>query len=569
MTSFQPVFGCGINYQEQIGGGAFGKIYSVNVQGLGKRVLKVTKNTDWKEIIAQSTINSENILEPSRLVGGTVGCNPPQIQILYHMGRTLSSYLESPDKDYKRSVFSKQLIQGLLDAFNTGILHHDIKEDNILVMSKTVNQDYRGPMKALHFDFGASQFSKDLLNPSGIPVLKNQPFTLWHISPYTCERIERSENVCSDDDIFSLGIVFLSMYSKTSFTFETLMLRKVKLFHETYGEKFLKLLMSEVKDLKEPNMIYVAKYIAVTNLENFTTMLRRSLMYRNTPDEAYMTYKLRFSICRSYFKSFETENGNMNNLVSFFTKANPKKRWFKLIEKMVRLRGELDEPNNSDVVRRATYDTLKYFLDGDYKETMINPTQIDEKMNLSGHVDLIMNWYKTWHPNGSLEHVYNIVDRYYRVVSIYQNDPQNVILNKFYEVGQTNETDTLLFLLLGCLFTEIMITPGLNILQPSNSRNIHEITNMVEKYPLHQTINEIFSDYFGKNNVNVSEKSMISSAKCVTLMLNGNLFLSSHYESLSSRNEIIKNLEIIKYVSLYETRKPKTSRRQIVRFDDL
>ena len=188
---------------EKIGEGGMGEVYLAEDTDLGRKVaLKflsehLTSDPDIKarfkrEAKAAAALNHPNIItihEVGEFEGKTY------IVMEYVEGESLKERLSKQELSLDKTIeMATEVCKGLSEAHQAGIVHRDIKPDNILL-------DLKGRVKIA--DFG-------LAKVKGVSRLTKQESTLGTVN-YMSPEQTRNEDVDRRSDIFSFGAVLYEM----------------------------------------------------------------------------------------------------------------------------------------------------------------------------------------------------------------------------------------------------------------------------------------------------------------------------------------------------------------------
>ena len=188
---------------EKIGEGGMGKVYLAEDTELKRKVA-------IKMLIPQFTSDEEVKIRFKREAQAAAALNHPNIITIYEVGESewgmfiamefvegkcLKNYIEEDKLSIPDALeFAVQICEGINEAHQAGIIHRDIKSDNIIINDK-------GRAKIL--DFGLAK----LKQASTITKKSATLGTLQYMSP---EQIN-NENVDHRTDIFSFGVVLYEM----------------------------------------------------------------------------------------------------------------------------------------------------------------------------------------------------------------------------------------------------------------------------------------------------------------------------------------------------------------------
>jgi serine/threonine-protein kinase len=191
---------------EKIGEGGMGYIYKAYDLNLQRQVaLKILpphlcqkeneKNRFLQEARLLSSLEHPYICTIHDIFEGDEGAL--YMVMTCYQGKTLRDYRQENQISQEKAIsIVKQIASGLIEAHNKGIVHQDIKPENVIITS--------GDMVKI-IDFGVAQ----LIGHYRKDKNKTSMGTLAYMSPEQTNRI----SVDHRTDIWSLGIVFYEMLS--------------------------------------------------------------------------------------------------------------------------------------------------------------------------------------------------------------------------------------------------------------------------------------------------------------------------------------------------------------------
>lgn len=199
---------------ELIGAGGMGEVYKARDSRLRRdvaiKLLPESFSADESRVArfrieaqSASALNHPNILTVYDI--GANGTSPYIVEELLE-GESLSSRLRAGKLSVARSVdFARQIAAGLAAAHAKGIVHRDIKPDNIFIMKD-------GRVKIL--DFGLARMTRAGISTDELTITAGtDEGTLTGTVPYMSPEQVRSKPVDHRADIFSFGCVFYEMLS--------------------------------------------------------------------------------------------------------------------------------------------------------------------------------------------------------------------------------------------------------------------------------------------------------------------------------------------------------------------
>ena len=210
---FEPNLIDGYVIQKKLGQGAFGAVYKATQTATGRMVaLKtikpqlVSSENDVKRFYREAE-TAGKLAHPSICAIFDAGeCRGTHfIAMEYIEGRELTKYIEQYgrlDVGYSLKI-TIQIASALAHAFAQGIVHRDIKPDNIMI---AVDPQTRGPLAKL-VDFGlAKSFTQS--GQSGLTAPGEGMGTLAYMPP---EQLDNALMADQRSDIYSLGASFYHM----------------------------------------------------------------------------------------------------------------------------------------------------------------------------------------------------------------------------------------------------------------------------------------------------------------------------------------------------------------------
>jgi serine/threonine protein kinase len=196
--------------EEKLGGGGFGEVWKASHPLLQDEIVAVKIPTDpafienlKREGVMQADLRNEHIVE---VRGLDPNADPPYLTMEYVAGKSLRQLLEErrrlPLRDAVDIVL--QALAGLEAAHQRGVIHHDIKPENILLTEEGVVKlaDF-GLGRALETTASMILQSGSLVTGAGSPVTG----TLRYMAP------EQREGQRGDrrSDLYALGVVFFEI----------------------------------------------------------------------------------------------------------------------------------------------------------------------------------------------------------------------------------------------------------------------------------------------------------------------------------------------------------------------
>ena len=233
--------------------------------------------------------------EPNTVVGAGVVME-------YVDGRTLSQYLaENPTPAMRRRVF-EQLLQAVSYIHRNGLVHNDIKPENILIT--------RSDNDVKLIDFG-------LADNDAYYLARTLGCTKAYASP---ELLARSNDIDARSDIYSLGIIMSEIFGNRFSGISSRCLRKEKNKRYANAEELLTAFKHRNRPLKVIMALLMAilvllpllGYVAIT-LEECEYLSARDAMVAKIENDVESFYRTTAdSISNAVYREFA-----INNLASF------------------------------------------------------------------------------------------------------------------------------------------------------------------------------------------------------------------------------------------------------------
>jgi TolB-like protein/Tfp pilus assembly protein PilF len=197
---------------EHVGSGGMGEVYRARDTKLGRTVaIKMLP-----EALAADPVRRERFMEEAR---ATAALSHPSIATLFEVGevdgRMFLAFEYVPGETLRRAVaggampprravpLAIQMADALAEAHATGIIHRDIKPDNVILTP-------RGSAKVL--DFGLASFTEGGVARETAPTrLESDPALVVGTLAYMSPEQARGQALDPRTDIFSLGVVLYEM----------------------------------------------------------------------------------------------------------------------------------------------------------------------------------------------------------------------------------------------------------------------------------------------------------------------------------------------------------------------
>jgi len=199
-----------------LGAGGMGEVYRARDGRLGREVAvkilpkTLAENLDRRRRFEQEAVHAGGLSHPNLLVVHDVGDHEGSPYLVTELleGETLRQRLQrGPLAPNKVVELGMQIARGLAAAHDKGIVHRDIKPDNLFVT-------HDGRAKVL--DFGLAKLLRDE-PPLGAPendlIPRTQPGLLLGTAPYMAPEQVRGYPADARSDLFSFGAVLYEMLS--------------------------------------------------------------------------------------------------------------------------------------------------------------------------------------------------------------------------------------------------------------------------------------------------------------------------------------------------------------------
>ncbi|MGH9461017.1 MAG: protein kinase domain-containing protein, partial [Vicinamibacteria bacterium] len=205
---------------EKIGAGGMGEVYLAEDTKLKRRVSlkflpeELTRNDERKQRFIQEARAAAAIQHPhiAAVYDVDEADGRTFIAMEYVPGQSLRKAIESGKLDFRRSLeLGFQIADGLAKAHEKGVVHRDVKPDNVLV-----SED--GYAKII--DFGLAKLLEPLVSAGDSAEtetkLKTRDGLVMGTVSYMSPEQARGETIDARSDIFSFGVLFYEMISGRS-----------------------------------------------------------------------------------------------------------------------------------------------------------------------------------------------------------------------------------------------------------------------------------------------------------------------------------------------------------------
>ncbi|MEZ5471888.1 MAG: serine/threonine-protein kinase [Marinicella sp.] len=202
-----------------LGKGGMGEVYLGEDEQLQRKVAvktirgiyrphKNAKERFRREALILSKLNHENICKIFNII--EIG-DIDFLVLEFVDGETLDNYPVDKLANSEKLRIAQGILNGLVVAHKEGIVHRDIKPDNVII-------DQNKNIKILDFGISASTKHQNVLEQSsineGFSVSKTEAGTIVGTLGYMSPEQANQEKVDTASDIYSLGIIFQDMFSR-------------------------------------------------------------------------------------------------------------------------------------------------------------------------------------------------------------------------------------------------------------------------------------------------------------------------------------------------------------------
>ncbi len=202
---------------DRIGAGGMGEVYRARDTRLGRTVAvkllpaAVAEDPERRERFLREARATSALSHPNIATLFEIGEQDGRLYLVFEYvpGQTLRALIGDRPINPRRALeIAAQVADALADAHAAGIIHRDIKPDNIIVTPK-------GPAKVL--DFGLATWTTGgAMREAGATALETRPGLFVGTVAYMSPEQARGEPVDHRTDLFSLGVVLYEMLTGKS-----------------------------------------------------------------------------------------------------------------------------------------------------------------------------------------------------------------------------------------------------------------------------------------------------------------------------------------------------------------
>lgn len=205
--------------EEPLGSGAFGEVWRArhHVWADQRVAIKIPKDPQYVRSLQQEGVAIHGLLHPNivRAIGFDPYATPPYLVTEYVPGTNLRSYIQKRSLTAEdATAILRQVLAGLKAAHDKGIVHRDIKAENILVHRQAETDGFvaEGVVKVTDFGLGRIQ------NGSGLAAsivhsrsMDAQGKEIAGTLEYMAPEQRAGESVDARADLYACGVVLFEM----------------------------------------------------------------------------------------------------------------------------------------------------------------------------------------------------------------------------------------------------------------------------------------------------------------------------------------------------------------------
>jgi serine/threonine protein kinase len=200
---------------ERIGAGSYGEVWkAVHTKEARVVAVKLATTDDAAAALARDGVPQRDLVHPSivRVHAVDAAHRPPYVVLEHVEGRTLRQLLRERGRLEPQDVGSifRQLVDALAYAHERGVVHGDVKPENILV----IEQGIHNVVKLTDFQIGAPRAASPSAAGGGVrPSLRSAVVSgTYH---YLAPEQEAGGAVDGRADLYALGVVLFEMATGT------------------------------------------------------------------------------------------------------------------------------------------------------------------------------------------------------------------------------------------------------------------------------------------------------------------------------------------------------------------
>jgi serine/threonine-protein kinase len=205
--------------QEQIGAGAFGQVWRAchHVWTEQQVAIKLPTDPQYIRNLQREGTAVHGLVHPNivRALGFDPYANPPYLVMEYVPGSSLRPLIQKRALSVPQAVnILRQVLQGLAHAHANGLVHRDVKPENILIQSSAADGNYTRSGTVKVTDFGLGHVAKASLDSIALSAslhgdeARRLAGTLDYMAP---EQRTAEKTVDARADLYACGVVFYEM----------------------------------------------------------------------------------------------------------------------------------------------------------------------------------------------------------------------------------------------------------------------------------------------------------------------------------------------------------------------